>query len=69
MPPRLVSVGAPFGVWWGSRLCPLVGVWRGSRLCAPRSVSAGAPVCVPHPLVHSRLHECLLAKRPLDPRA
>lgn len=50
--------------------CTPIGVWRGSRPRAPRSVSSGrAPVCVPCQLVHSRLRQRLLAKRPLDPRA
>ena len=59
---RSVSGGAP--------VCAPRSVSGGVPVCVPpRSVSAGAPVCVPRSLVHSRLHECLLAKRPLDPRA
>ena len=64
------------------RHCQLVSS-GGAPVRAPRSVSSGgapvrvspwsvsvrAPVCVPRRLVHSRLHERLLAKRPLDPRA
>ena len=78
----LPSACPPIGVWWGSHLRALGSVSSGgSPVCLPPGrCLAGLPsacpqvgvlwqVRVPCWLVHSTLHQRLLAKRPLDPKA